>query len=67
MTDSANEINSTRDRIDTIDNTILELLKELHSEDHFTIVLVTHDPYVSTFGDRILRMEDGHLVGDEEI
>ncbi len=28
MTDTVNEINSTRDRIDSIDNTILELLKE---------------------------------------
>ncbi len=46
---------------------ILELLKELHSEDHFTIVLVTHDPYVSKYGDRKLMMEDGHVVGDEEI
>jgi putative ABC transport system ATP-binding protein len=44
---------------------ILELLKNLHEEDHFTIVLVTHDPHVATFGDRILRMEDGHVVGDE--
>jgi putative ABC transport system ATP-binding protein len=46
---------------------ILELLKELHSEDHFTIVLVTHDPYVSGYGDRKLMMEDGHIVGDEKI
>jgi putative ABC transport system ATP-binding protein len=46
---------------------ILELIKELHLEDHFTIVLVTHDPYVSKYGDRKLMMEDGHVVGDEEI
>jgi putative ABC transport system ATP-binding protein len=46
---------------------ILELLKELHSEDHFTIVLVTHDPYVSKYGDRKLMMEDGHVIGDEKI
>jgi putative ABC transport system ATP-binding protein len=46
---------------------ILELLKELHSEDHFTIVLVTHDPFVSRHGDRILMMEDGHITGDELI
>jgi putative ABC transport system ATP-binding protein len=46
---------------------ILELLKELHEEDHFTIVLVTHDPYVSGYGDRKLMMEDGHIVGEEKI
>jgi putative ABC transport system ATP-binding protein len=46
---------------------ILELLRELHLQDHFTIVLVTHDPYVSGWGERILKMEDGHIIGDEEI
>jgi len=46
---------------------ILELLKKLYLEEHFTIILVTHDPYVSEWGERILRMEDGHIVGDETI
>ena len=46
---------------------ILELLKKLYLEEHFTIILVTHDPYVSKWGERILRMEDGHIVGDERI
>lgn len=46
---------------------ILGLLKKLYSEEHFTIILVTHDPYVSEWGERILRMEDGHIVGDERI
>lgn len=46
---------------------ILELLKKLYLEEHFTIILVTHDPYVSKWGERILQMEDGHIVGDERI
>ncbi len=46
---------------------ILELLKSLHNEDHFTIVLVTHDPFVSGWGERTLMMEDGHITGDEVI
>jgi putative ABC transport system ATP-binding protein len=51
------------------DNTkkVLELLKSLHTEDHFTIVLVTHDPFVSKWGERILIMEDGHITEDERI
>ena len=51
------------------DNTknILELLKSLHTEDHFTIILVTHDPFVSKWGERLLTMEDGHITGDERI
>jgi putative ABC transport system ATP-binding protein len=44
---------------------ILELLKKLHAEEHFTIVLVTHDPFVSKWSERILMMEDGHITGDE--
>jgi len=43
---------------------ILELLKSLYNEDHFTIVLVTHDPFVSKWGERMLMMEDGHITGD---
>ncbi len=43
---------------------ILELLKKLHSEEHFTIVLVTHDPFVSGGGERTLTMEDGKLKSD---
>jgi putative ABC transport system ATP-binding protein len=46
---------------------ILELLKKLHSEEHFTIILVTHDPFVSQWGERILTMEDGKIKCDELI
>jgi putative ABC transport system ATP-binding protein len=46
---------------------ILELLKKIHSEEQFTIVLVTHDPYVSQWGQRVLTMEDGKIKCDEFI
>jgi putative ABC transport system ATP-binding protein len=44
---------------------ILELLKKLHTEEHFTIVLVTHDPFVSGWAERVLTMEDGRVIKDE--
>jgi putative ABC transport system ATP-binding protein len=44
---------------------ILELLKRLHSEEHFTIIVVTHDPFVSGWAERVLTMEDGRIVRDE--
>jgi putative ABC transport system ATP-binding protein len=49
------------------DNTtrIMELLKALHRQEKFTIVLVTHDPYVSKWAERIVTMQDGQVVGDE--
>jgi putative ABC transport system ATP-binding protein len=46
---------------------ILDLLNKLHEEGHFTIILVTHDPYVSQWGERLLSMEDGHIVSDAVI
>lgn len=46
---------------------ILELLKGLHSEEGFTIILVTHDPFVSGWGERIITMEDGKIKSDELI
>lgn len=46
---------------------ILELLKGLHSEEGFTIILVTHDPFVSGWGERIVTMEDGKIKSDELI
>lgn len=45
----------------------LELLKKLHSEEQFTIILVTHDPFVSRWGQRILTMEDGVIMMDEKL
>jgi len=49
------------------DNTkvILDLLRELHSEEQFTILLVTHDPFVTNWGQRILSLEDGRIKKDE--
>lgn len=46
---------------------ILELLKRLHEEEHFTIILITHDPYVSRWAQRILTMEDGRIIKDEPL
>lgn len=46
---------------------ILELLKELHRNEEFTIVLVTHDPYVASWGKRLITMEDGRIIKDEFI
>jgi len=61
----ADEPTGNLDRENT--KVILELLKKLHSEEHFTIVLVTHDPFVSQWGQRVLTMEDGKIKCDEFI
>lgn len=44
---------------------IMELLKQLNEEQGLTIVLVTHDHGVGNMCDRIVRMQDGEIVGEE--
>jgi len=45
--------------------TVIELLQRLAREDGRAVVMVTHDPRVLSYGDRIIRMEDGRIVGEE--
>jgi putative ABC transport system ATP-binding protein len=59
----ADEPTGNLDRVNT--RLILELLKDLHRDEGFTIVLVTHDPYVAGWGKRLLTMEDGRIIKDE--
>ena len=42
---------------------VLELLLQLNRENEQTFVVVTHDPAVGELMDRIVRMEDGRIVG----
>jgi macrolide transport system ATP-binding/permease protein len=44
---------------------ILALFRQLNAEDGLTIILVTHDPNVASYADRVIRMRDG-LVFDED-
>lgn len=44
---------------------VLELLRELRSEERFSIVMVTHNEEVAAWGDRTLHMSDGALLRDE--
>ncbi len=44
---------------------ILELFVKLNQESHITVILVTHEPDIATFSERIIRFLDGHIVSDE--
>ena len=37
------------------------LLKELNQEQGLTLLVVTHDPEVAAFADRIVRLRDGRV------
>ncbi len=45
---------------------IMDLFVRLNEEKHITIVLVTHEPDISTFSKRIIRFLDGKIVSDRE-
>lgn len=38
---------------------VLDYLKELNKEMNLTIIVVTHNPFVAKFGERMLRIRDG--------
>jgi putative ABC transport system ATP-binding protein len=44
---------------------VLDVIARLHDASGFTVVCATHNPAVARWGDRILRLVDGSLVGDE--
>jgi putative ABC transport system ATP-binding protein len=43
---------------------ILDLLRELNQDDGVTIVMVTHNVFAATYGNRTLEMHDGRIVRD---
>jgi putative ABC transport system ATP-binding protein len=43
---------------------ILDLLRELNATDGMTVVMVTHNVFAATYGDRTLEMRDGRIVRD---
>ncbi|WED22975.1 MacB family efflux pump subunit [Vibrio sp. JC009] len=44
---------------------MMKLIQELHQDGH-TIILVTHDPHVAGFADRIIEVKDGEIIGDKK-
>jgi putative ABC transport system ATP-binding protein len=44
---------------------VIELLQRLARENRRAVVMVTHDPRVLSFGDRIIHLEDGRIVREE--
>ncbi len=45
-------------------DTVFDLFAKLHRERGMTIVLITHSEDLGVRADRIIRMEDGHLLSD---
>ncbi len=45
---------------------IMNLFVKLNEENHITIVLVTHEPDIAAYSQRIIRFRDGRLISDEK-
>ncbi len=44
---------------------IMGILKELHEVEGLTIILVTHDPGVASFTQRVIVLRDGEIITDQ--
>lgn len=44
---------------------VLRLIRDATRERQLTVVMVTHDPRAAEVGDRLVRLADGRIVGDE--
>lgn len=44
---------------------VLKLIREATRARNLTVVMVTHDPKAAEVGDRLVRLADGRIIGDE--
>jgi len=45
---------------------IMDLFRRLVETDKLTLVVITHEEHISRMADRIVRLEDGEIVSDEQ-
>jgi len=46
---------------------IMNILCGLHNEQNITLVMITHDPNVARYCQRIIHIEDGQVVSEENV
>ena len=44
---------------------IMKILAQLHEEEGRTVVMVTHDPGVASFAERVIVLRDGEIIADQ--
>ena len=43
----------------------MQILKELNQKNGITIILVTHEKEIASYGSRLIQMKDGVIQNDE--
>lgn len=43
---------------------VLDTFQKLNRDDHHTVILITHEPYVAEHADRIITIQDGRITSD---
>jgi putative ABC transport system ATP-binding protein len=46
---------------------IMRILQSLNRDQGITVLLVTHDPFIARHTHRVIRLQDGKIVGDDEV
>lgn len=46
---------------------VMDLIRQTNQAVHVTVLVVTHDPVFAAYADRVLRLEDGHLVEEADL
>ena len=45
--------------------TVMRMLRWLCTKQGKTVVIVTHDPHVASYSDRMLHLKDGRIIQDQ--
>jgi putative ABC transport system ATP-binding protein len=46
---------------------IMTTLSDLHSENNITLIMITHDPNIAHYCQRIIHIQDGQVVNEDKI
>jgi putative ABC transport system ATP-binding protein len=46
---------------------IMQVFQELNEQENLTVILVTHEPDIASYGKRIITFRDGHITRDEPV
>ena len=46
---------------------IMSILTSLHTEQNITLVMITHDPNIARYCQRIIHIQDGQIVSEEKL